>query len=358
MQLKDLTENQKMSFINALINVTSQNTNINYAARTNVFLEYCDLFDVYIENHLENSIDYFSEYGEDRMIEDLRKLTNTQKDLLVNAVIEAMKVSLFEGTDDDKWVAEALLVKIHVSVKSLIHFISIYSIPKNNFRINPNDENISKTINLAQNVNYYFLEDPKQTINFMEQLYEFIRVKGCKVFLGMSPLDCQVVGLAFARMALVYRNGDNDINSVAAENAFYCLAKSYLEADNTFTLPAIFTLLNMSPELLASKFMYGLETAINIADELHVNNEYLFKSSNNPFDLCKYYLVNIFYDIDNNKFNIPEDLPYLLPKKDYVTEFLINIDEKIGKNSIDPFFAGKLIFNCVYIEIEDTLMKF
>lgn len=224
--------------------------------------------------------------------------------------------------------------------------------------------NITKAINLAKHVNSFFWENKVLSVDYMSQLYELVRVEGCQVLLNMPALDCQVVGLAFARQALFYDNGDRDFNSVAAENAFYCLAKSYFEADNSFGLPALFTILVASPRLLTSKSYSGMDFAVNKATELSINNVYLQYSLYNSFrvfeffDLCKYYLLNIFYDIENKKFNIPADLPYLLPTEDVILSFLSEEEKIKDFDKMNYLVAGELLFEGIYREIEDTLLKF
>lgn len=350
-ELIEFSENQRISFINLLIVATSQNDNV-------LRNEYLIQFYVICKVSVDKCNAYFQKYGPSRLNGDLYKLTYSQRDFIIEALFDIMHSTKNEFTDEDADLLSYLLENIGITQFHLFSYSERNGKPIKQSTTTPKDENIITAINIAENVNFYFLEDYKQSVTYMQQLYEFIRIKGCKVLLEMPPLYCQVVGLAFARMALVFKNGDNDFNSVAAENAFYCLAKSYLEAQNTFTLPAIFTLLNMSSELLAYKFSYALDSSLNIANDLQIDNKYFFKLYYNPYDLCKNYVTYIFYDTDNLKFNIPEDLPYLLPKNDDIIKFYVHIADIIDQDELEYLFAGKLIFNCVYNEIKETLMKF
>lgn len=345
-ELIEFSENQRISFINLLIVATSQNNNVNIDKRNDYLIPFYSICNVYADTcHY-----YFKKYGLNRLNEDLNELALSQKDFLIEAFFDIINYTKADFTDEDTQLSFYLFGNIGISRDYVSNFVIKNALLENN---------INTAIDIAKNIRISFLKrEYNQSISLMQELYEFIRINGCEILLEMPPINCQVVGLAFASMALVFKNGDNDFNSVAAENAFYCLAKSYLEAQNTFTLPAIFTLLNMSSELLDSKFCYALDSSLNIANDLQINNKYFFKLFYNPYDLCKYYLLDIFYDIENQKFKIPEDLPYLLPAKDDITKYLMCVEEAIGEDKLEYLFAGKLIFNCVYNEIKETLMKF
>lgn len=81
------------------------------------------------------------------------------------------------------------------------------------------------------------------------------RRQGGAALLNLSGADCQCVGLAFTATALCYDFGDEDINSVSAENAYYCLARSIIEKGNSFAAPAIFILLQKGTRLMKDKLI-------------------------------------------------------------------------------------------------------
>lgn len=120
--LTDLTENQKMSFINLLLGTTALNTNRNQAVRKDILNKYCGLLNV----HGVNSNDYLSKYGHDRMIEDLKSLTFIQKEMLTVAVIEIMQSTIEKNSEQDMMIAVTFLNKIGISEDDVVNTIAKY----------------------------------------------------------------------------------------------------------------------------------------------------------------------------------------------------------------------------------------
>lgn len=81
------------------------------------------------------------------------------------------------------------------------------------------------------------------------------RKQGGQALIKLSDNACQCVGLAFTILAMNLDFGDEDANSIAAENAYHCLARCYIENKNTFCLPAVFTVLNNRLNLLKDKLI-------------------------------------------------------------------------------------------------------
>ena len=79
--------------------------------------------------------------------------------------------------------------------------------------------------------------------------------QGGRALINLSSDDCQCVGFAFTAMALYYDFSDEDVNSVAAENAYYCLARNIIEKGNSFAAPAIFMLMQEGSKLMKDKLV-------------------------------------------------------------------------------------------------------
>jgi len=206
-------------------------------------------------------------------------------------------------------------------------------------------------------------------INSLSELYTNIQRGGGKTLLCIDSNDCQCVGLAFVNMALSYDWGDRDINSVAAENAYYCLAKSFIEKGNTFVMPAIFTMLNSEPSLLNDKFisnwcdMAQRETGISIGMMLGGNpfiDPRLQEFRNQAIGFIKqvqYFALGMFYDIQHSKYKIPTDLSCLIPNQKKIDQYLLSIKKYEDFEHTNYSIVGKKHFEGVYKQCEETLKK-
>ncbi len=205
-------------------------------------------------------------------------------------------------------------------------------------------ENIAS---IAGQVNYAcFSGHRTAALNPMVELYNTANGYEAKRLLLLDPNKAQTVGLAYMWFAILFdNNGDTDVNDVAAENALLCLAMSYFEKGNSFTLPAIFTLLNKHQDrlddaisrVLKSTFYYG-----------PINPEGFHKYNIDGYKLYRlsimYHCLMKFYDIDNDSFTIPTDLPYFLPRKEDIHTFLDNLEDYDfwGKESLSDIGYDKL----------------
>lgn len=243
---------------------------------------------------------------------------------------------------------------------------------KNIFSSNIENEktNISIIEDIAIAVNWNFnTNNQRICLDSMVELYQTVQRKSGRILLDLPASNCQSVGLAFTCMALYFDNGDKDINSVSAENAYYCLAKSYIEKNNTYSLPAIFSILERRPNLMTEKFIsswcsmaeeqfgmpIGRMLGGNPFRDTHLQD---FRNQAISFmSQVKYYLLTIFYDIEHRKFIIPTDMPYFLPTEQEITSFLLSIrDEKIDDSNY--LSIGESHFESVFKECKDTLSTF
>lgn len=224
---------------------------------------------------------------------------------------------------------------------------------------------------LSSTVNWTFNSNKQNTcIDAMLSLYQSVQRGGGRQLLNLPASDCQCVGLAFTCMALFFDNGDKDINSVAAENAYYCLAKTYIGSNNSYALPAVFTLLQRKPFLLYDKFIANWCTFAQKEAGMPIG----MMLGGNPFrdpklqdfrnqavgfiEQVKYYVLNIFYNVDNSTFNMPTDLPYHLPNQAEIKTFLSAIGKNENFSYSEYFSIGKKHFEGVFKECENTLKEF
>lgn len=123
--------------------------------------------------------------------------------------------------------------------------------------------------------------------------------------------DTQVVGAAFSYGAIMFDNGDPSVNSVMAENAFYCLTKS-IKAGNNYAAPILLNMLEHNPDAISISSMrlekskcFGSLRAIS-----HSNSKeavYRNKFCENIMYI-KFYIISIFYDIREKRLLIPDDM--------------------------------------------------
>ena len=222
---------------------------------------------------------------------------------------------------------------------------------------------LSTQINWAINMN-----DNKIASNLLVQLYQTVQRNSASL-LNLSSDECQPVGLAFTGMALLFDWNDDDINSVAAENAYYCLAKGYLERKNKFCLPAIFTILQVRPDLLKDKLIsywigesqreIGLPIGMALGgDPYRATHLKEFREQAFMHKLyIQQFVLSKIYDTSTQQFTVPTDLPYYLPSKNDILRFLSD-KANSGIKNIDDIVTCEKVFKSVYDECEDTLERF
>jgi 23S rRNA pseudoU1915 N3-methylase RlmH len=119
------------------------------------------------------------------------------------------------------------------------------------------DENASfsdQMAGIAGNVNLCFVTGNKQGVtDNLVKLYTKVQGYNSHLLKNVEAKDGQIVGLAFIKMALYFTNGNFLVNEIAAQNAYYCIAKNFLIAKNTYALPALFTLFVKRPQTLVDE---------------------------------------------------------------------------------------------------------
>jgi len=212
----------------------------------------------------------------------------------------------------------------------------------------------------AVNITFGSPENEQICINAMIQMYRTVQIERNYVLLVLSPDDCRWVGVAFTAMTFAFNNGNPYINEVAAENAFFCLAKAHIKQSNPWFLPPLFTLLHKRPKFFERNFInfWIKETSVRRGRVMHpsvIGDHYrdprlqdFRDEAISLMEHVKYYLLSLFYDINNRKFNIPTDLPYFLPIESDITYFLEKTISLEDFNEPDFITLGKIYFEKVF----------
>lgn len=131
------------------------------------------------------------------------------------------------------------------------------AIIKPSVRLMPTDEAISETLeNIASQCNIAFnFGNEKVAISSMNELFKTCYGRNGHKLLQISTQATQPIGLAFTNISLFLDFNDENLNSVAAENATYCLGRNLIETSNSFVAPSIFTILLEHRNLLKDKLI-------------------------------------------------------------------------------------------------------
>lgn len=218
---------------------------------------------------------------------------------------------------------------------------------------------------LARNVNWsYNTRNNDLFINSVVQLYNYVHPtqKGSKILtLLEGQTDTQIVGKAFSYFARVFDNGDSNINSVAAENAYYCLVKS-IKAGNSYAAPEFFNLLYFKPNSILDKFIAArasdLQRELNIPIGLAFGdpfkNKGIIEDCKNLIRYVEFYIISIFYDIEKKQMKIPENMIECS-----LQNVLSTINNILNEEMYEKAIAiGKDYLEKVYLEDEETLLKY
>ena len=247
---------------------------------------------------------------------------------------------------------------------------SIAEIKKPNTSVLPIDEAVSEQLQyLAGQANWSFNTGNQQaTIKFMNELFDTCYGRNGYKLLQLSDQATQVVGLAFTSIARHLDFNDQDLNSVAAENALYCLARNLIVNGNTFCSPAIFTLLLNHSDLLKDKLIAAhceiaqKETGLPIGIMLGGNpfnaphlNEFREQAVSKRMPIMAY-ILPFFYNERSKDYSIPTDMPYHIPSQSEINRF-IRMKSEYGGTKESLLLEGKKYFYQIFEECQETLFK-
>lgn len=239
-----------------------------------------------------------------------------------------------------------------------------------NTHVLPTDEAVSERLKyLAGQANWSFNTGNQQaTLRFMNELFDACYGKNGFRLLQISDDATQVVGIAFTSIARHLDFNDQDMNSVAAENALYCLARNLIASGNSFCAPAIFTLLFNHADLLKDKL---IAAHCEIAQK-DVGMPIGLMLGGNPFNapqLIEFreqgvskrvpimdYILPFFYKEDSQKYSIPTDMPYHIPSQSEINRYQ-KMKSEYGVPNNNLLAEGKRYFYQIYLECQDTLLK-
>lgn len=223
------------------------------------------------------------------------------------------------------------------------------------------DENASfsdQMAGIAGNVNLCFVTGNKQGVtDNLVILYNKVHGYNSHLLKTLDAKDGQIVGLAFIKMALYFSNGDFQVNEIAAQNAYYCIAKNYLFDKNTYALPALFTLLAKRPQTLGDElFDVNPDPSLEGYGRMTLSAPYRRKDRvmENRLLIMKYVLSK-FYDETKKKFLIDTTLPYHIPSQENIDVF--NQEQRTSKlgNEKEILAKGEEYFKKLYKNIEEQL---
>ena len=294
---------------------------------------------------------------ERRLAENKRKEEERQRKLreeeLIRQRSETPKVSVNDQTDNSDASAGSS---------------DAIAIP--NTETYPIIENVSEELDsMACQANYSFnMGNQQVAINYMNQLFQSCYGQRGHKLLNVSPENCQPIGFAFANIAIYLNFNDRDLNSVAAENAFYCLSRNFIAKGNSFATPALFTLLLKYHELLKDKL---ISSHCSMAEK-SVGMPIGMMLHGNPFNAphlagfreqavskrvpIMAYLIHYFYDLEKSEYKVPTDMPYLIPSSRDIEQFKALISE-YGASVTELKLEGQKYFYSMFEDCEDTLNK-
>lgn len=258
----------------------------------------------------------------------------------------------------------------HNNEQAAIKQKSTPQIQKPNTNVLPTNETVSERLQyLAGQANWSFNTGNQQaTIRFMNELFDACYGKNGYRLLQISDNATQVVGLAFTSIARHLNFNDQDMNSVAAENALYCLARNLIANGNTFCAPAIFTLLFNHADLLKDKLIaahseiaqkdvdmpIGMMLGGNPFNAPHLNG-FREQAVSKRIPIMDY-IMPFFYNEADQEYSIPTDMPYHIPSQSEINRYMKMRSEYGGTN--DSIIAeGKRYFYQIFQECQDTLLR-
>lgn len=211
---------------------------------------------------------------------------------------------------------------------------------------------------IARDVNWCFTTGNKKGLSdSIIELYNKVHGYNSHKLKTLEAKDGQVVGLAFIKMALFYDNGDFQVNEIAAQNAYYSIAKNFMETNNTYALPAMFTLFYKEPLALGNELyrinpnreLIGLNGMTPSASYLKRE-----RALNNRLPIMKYILQQ-FYDENKKEFKLDVTLPYHIPSVVEIDKFLEEYSKSIYYNDANALSIGAEYFKRLFEYIEDLL---
>lgn len=223
------------------------------------------------------------------------------------------------------------------------------------------DENASfsdQMAGIAGNVNLCFVTGNKQGVtDNLVKLYTKVQGYNSHLLKNVEAKDGQIVGLAFIKMALYFTNGNFLVNEIAAQNAYYCIAKNFLIAKNTYALPALFTLFVKRPQTLVDE-LYNVNPNPTLLGLGGMTPSASYRRKDRAMENrlpIMTYILSKFYDENKKVFLIDTSLPYHIPNQEDINAFHKELRiAKLG-NKKEILDKGEEYFHELYEIIDDHL---
>lgn len=189
---------------------------------------------------------------------------------------------------------------------------------------------------------------------------------------GMSLINCDTqhlkeIGLAYIKIAKYYKAGSQDwyVNSVSAENAFYCLVRYYKETDDCTSLPFLFLLLNENKSLLDDKFEQSWKSLhpriVRLPFGMGLSGDVMLSACVRYYYIyVQHFILSKFYDFQNDRILITDkvlDLYY----PDFAEivnrfnqEYIHYDNDEYAKNRKQ---LGETYYNEIYKQCEVALIE-
>lgn len=215
---------------------------------------------------------------------------------------------------------------------------------------------MDKTIQLSRDTNWGFnTNNSHQFTSSAFQLYNYVQQKGSRFLTTITDsADLQTIGMAFYYSACFINYDDNDKNSVVAENAYYCLAKS-VKLGNFYAATKLYNLLRINPELLLSKFNVIYDSKVDPIETMMFSRNPLNdqrREVKSYIQQVRFYLISKFFDVKQQKTRIAQDM-IDYPGSQVISE--INIILKSFSYD-DAVKIGEEYFEQVFSQIGFTLL--
>jgi len=222
---------------------------------------------------------------------------------------------------------------------------------------------LNEVIALAESFNDDFLyskiaNNDSRFIKSSFEFYKEVQNLGRDSLTNIYKANLAIVGAAFYRMACFINYKDEDINSICAENAFYCLAKAIKEEYQYVSAPHLFCLLqydksnwgNWDGRLLKEK-KDRISIMMPIRKDIHSDIYAL-----HFIEIFQFYIISLVCKIEDDGYAIApavfcdnelkhEDIERVIV---FILRQYPNMKDKILE-------IGKYMFDELYIEIQSTL---
>ena len=209
----------------------------------------------------------------------------------------------------------------------------------------------------------------------LDLLYNLVQRNG-RELIDLSDENIGTVGHAFAIRALCYSNGDRDFNSVAAENAVYCLGREFLLTKDMRCACLLFGLFYGPEDILLDKLItarieeyqnagYPIGRVFGGRDPYRDPSLEVFRDEASSFRLAiARYLLDYFYDVTNKHFKAAQDFLPFCPSESTLESFFQDFSEyNFTDNSNESKEEGYVVvgrnqFKRVYNDCERLLKKY